>query len=173
MKVVYSVLALLFIGLIGQGIYQQITKRSIKSNRLECHKNITMFENLKNEQLLKELKSELADKNYQLVSSLEKATYMKSQLFNHISLKEVDSFIYRYLGEPTGNKVTIEYRLYENDKLNPGKKTEASKKFAGYINFQFILNKTLVYQSQIDFMQLDGSDIEQRVQCAIESIQDY
>jgi hypothetical protein len=101
---------------------------------------------------------------------------MKSQLFEYVDIKKVDQdvkdAIATYQTAHIGNSepVTIKYLIYENDKNDPGKKTQKSKLYAGYMKFDVVYKKKRVYAVQIDFMDMEGKDISQRVSCAIKSI---
>ena len=59
--------------------------------------------------------------------------------------------------------------IYENDKEDKGKKNNDAKSYAGYLVFEFKYNNTLVYKIQSDYMNLNGNDIEDRMNCAIKS----
>ena len=67
------------------------------------------------------------------------------------------------------HKVLIDYYIYENDKDDSGKKNKDAKNYAGYLVFEFKYKNILVYKIQTDYMKLDASDIEDRMNCAIKS----
>ena len=66
-------------------------------------------------------------------------------------------------------KVSLNYYVYENDKEDSGKKNSEAKKYAGYLMFDFKYDKKLVYKIQIDYMDLDAKDLEDRMDCVINS----
>lgn len=49
------------------------------------------------------------------------------------------------------------------------KKTEEAKKYAGYIRMNFYLDNTKIYGVQIDFMDWQGKDIKEKLECGVES----
>lgn len=63
----------------------------------------------------------------------------------------------------------INYYIYENDKEDSGKKNNDAKSYAGYLVFEFKYDNKLVYKIQTDYMNLDGNDIDDRMDCAVNS----
>lgn len=147
-----------------------------KSTRLPCHTQVVVFEKIYDHILLQEAKKVLEYQNFTLDSSIEKAHYMQSQLFEYVDINMVDQSVndaiasYQTTNMQNNEPVNIKYFIYENDKNDPGKKTQKSKLYAGYLKFDVIYKKKRVYTVQIDFMNLQGKDIPQRVDCAIKSI---
>ena len=139
-----------FVYLIGSSIYTQIQKenKSARSSRISCHKDATVFERLYIEKEKKAIQKKLEEGNYTLSSSVLKAVYSKSKLFDFVDLDYI----------------------YENDVDDPGKKTAKSKLYAGYIVVKFKNDKNeLIYQVQVDFMDKKGADLPQSIKCAIKS----
>ncbi len=66
-------------------------------------------------------------------------------------------------------KLQIKYYIYENDKEDSGKKGKKSKLYAGYLLFEFKLQNKLIYKIQTDYMKIDASDIQSRINCVIKS----
>jgi hypothetical protein len=66
-------------------------------------------------------------------------------------------------------KLLIDYYIYENDKEDRGKKNKDAKSYAGYLVFEFKYDKKLVYKIQTDYMNLDTKDIDERMDCVINS----
>ena len=114
--------------------------------------------------------------NVEIKSKFKLSEYMPSKLADHISLSQVDEMIQKQIelhkmtSKSNDNMLLIDYFIYENDKEDPGKKTEKSKLYAGYLVFHFLLEGEKVYRIQIDFIDLQGKDIEEKVQCAINSV---
>ncbi|MEA3418900.1 MAG: hypothetical protein U9Q90_05820 [Campylobacterota bacterium] len=175
MKYVYYILVIVFLYFVGNDIYQQTTKKGARSTRLACQKERKVFEKVYEKDLLEKAKSALMSGNYELDSSIKKAKFMKSTLFDYVHIEEVDRNVREAIAKQkqpdihSDEKVQIEYYIYENDKDDPGKKTKKSKLFAGYLRFSFMLNAKKIYMIQIDFMDLQGRDIQKSVDCAIES----
>ncbi|RLA69117.1 MAG: hypothetical protein DRG24_08995 [Epsilonproteobacteria bacterium] len=173
----YLLYPLALIGLIffAEGIYSQINKKGAKSARLPCHNKAVVFERLYAPELLASSKEALLSGHYVLSSSVKKATFMKSKLFEYVNLKEVDTMVTeaiatkQHLKNVSDEKLYITYYIYENDKKDPGKKTPKSKLYAGYLHFTFEMNGKKIYINQSDFMDLQGKDISKSVQCVIES----
>jgi hypothetical protein len=157
---------------IGSGIYDQLNYKPLNGGgRLECQTEVIFFENGKGD--VEPVKRLLKERKYSLTSSIQKSVYMESKLFEIVSLQEVDQMVVEKLGKSSGDGVDIVYFIYENDKLHPGKKGRKSKLYSGYLNFDFQIDGDSIYQSQIDFMELDGSDIEKRLECLLESFFTY
>lgn len=179
MKYVYYALVVLLIYFVGNDIYQQTNKKGARSTRLACQKECKVFEKVYKEDLLEKAKLALMSGNYELDSSIKKAKFMKSALFEYVQIEEVDQNVREAIAKHkqpdlhSDEKIKIEYYIYENDKSDPGKKTKKSKLFAGYLRFSFILDAKKIYMIQVDFMNLQGRDIKKSVDCAIESFVTY
>ena len=63
----------------------------------------------------------------------------------------------------------INYYIYENDKEDRGKKNKDAKSYAGYLMFEFKYDNKLVYKIQTDYMNIDANDLEDRMDCVINS----
>ena len=149
---------------------------SAKSARLPCHKQVVLFEKVYDPSALQSVQQALEEQNYTIESTIKKAHYMKSQLLEYVDIKKVDQDVkdaiatYQTANMRNSEPVTIKYLIYENDKKDPGKKTKKSKLYAGYMKFDVVYKQKRVYAVQIDFMDMEGKDISQRVGCAIKSI---
>lgn len=176
MKYIYTILTLLLIAGIGFFSFQGNAKKSAKAQRLACHKKSVVFEKVYADTLLKKVQNALYAGEYKLTSRVQKSEYMKTRMFEYVDLKEVDKLVantiaqYKTETSMTTDKVGVDYYIYENDKADPGKKTAKSKLYAGYLRFTFTYNGKRVYSVQVDFMDLEGKDIDKSVKCAIESI---
>ncbi len=179
MKYLYYTLIVAAIYFVGNDIYQQTSKKGARSMRLACQKDFKVFEKVYKEDLLEKVKLALKSGNYELASSIKKAKFMKSALFDYVDIKVVDENVREAIAKHkqedshSDKKLKIEYYIYENDKSDPGKKTKKSKLFAGYLRFSFVFEGKKVYMIQVDFMDLQGRDIKKSVDCAIESFVTY
>jgi len=178
-KYIWLVLSFAFIYILGDAIFTQINK-SAKATRIECQKKATSFERvyLKNE--IKLAQERLKNGSVEFTSSIKKAHYAKSKLFEYVKLSDMDTVLasilktYAKQKDSKDKKLYISYYIYENDKDDPGKKTKKSKLYAGYVVFRFLnTNRDLIYQVQIDFMDEKGIDLPQRIKCAVESFITY
>ncbi|MEA3455813.1 MAG: hypothetical protein U9R26_04850, partial [Campylobacterota bacterium] len=172
MKYVYYAFIVGVIYFVGNDIYQQTNKKGARSMRLACQKECKVFEKVYKEDLLEKAKLALKSGNYELDSSIKKAKFMKSTMFEYVQIEEVDQNVREAIAghkQPdlhSNEKIQIEYYIYENDKDDPGKKTKKSKLFAGYLRFTMTLDAKKVYVIQADFMDLQGRDIKKSVDCA-------
>ncbi|HIP29968.1 MAG TPA: hypothetical protein EYG93_10695 [Sulfurospirillum arcachonense] len=174
-----GILVVLFaVFVVINSLYEQIQKdnKSAKSTRILCHENVTVFERIYNDKKVESAQKNLLVGNYILSSSVQKATYSKSKLFDYVNLTDMDKIAVEMIEsyvknrELSDDKLKISYYIYENDIKDPGKKTEKSKLYAGYVVFRFSDDKDeLIYQVQIDFMDKKGIDLPQSIKCAIKS----
>ncbi len=154
------------------GIYQELTKPSITALRLTCHKETTTFERPYGTKAeIQTAQRLLQEGAYSITASAQPSKYMKSRLFESVSLAQTDTILRNLLAPPktSENNVSINYAIYENDKMDPGKKSPKSKLFEGYVTFEYRLEKKLIYKVQIDFMDPQGKDISRRIECAVAS----
>ncbi|MDY0402852.1 hypothetical protein [Sulfurovum sp.] len=176
MKYIAAILAFVFLVFLVKVGVDSTAKKSSKSVRLECHNKSTVFERVYDQALMKEVQRALQKGEYELLSRAKKAQYMKSRLFEHVDMEEVDQMVksaltaYKDPAAESNASVTVDYFVYENDKEDPGKKTKESKRFAGYLHFKVMSGGERVYVIQIDFMDLKGKDIPEKVECAVQSI---
>lgn len=176
MKVVSALAALLIVFFVSSAIYEQMNKKSAKSTRLDCHKKSIVFERVNNPKLISQLQELLKSSEVIISTRIEKAKYMQSTLFEYIDEKNVKELLKRYIKAYNkdniniNKNITIDLLIYENDKKDPGKKTKKSKLYAGYLVFDFKLDRKNVYKIQIDFMDLQGRDISEKLKCALKSV---
>lgn len=159
--------------------YAVFTKASqnTKTKRVECQTKTTTFEKIFVEEPIKEAIKAFKTGNYEINSSIEYSKYMKSHLKDILTKEQSDellkNIINKYLismeQKNQDKKVSINYYVYENDKEDSGKKNSEAKKYAGYLMFDFKYDKKLVYKIQIDYMDLDAKDLEDRMDCVINS----
>ncbi|MEA3384666.1 MAG: hypothetical protein U9Q20_08385 [Campylobacterota bacterium] len=168
--------------LIGNSIYEEMTKDETpgKAKRLECQKSVTTFERGFSNDDIKTAQDLLKSGNVVFSSTIEKAIYAQSKLFEFIKLEDTDKIVQQELNkyivkkDPQDEKMNLSYNIYENDIKDPGKKTKKSKLYAGYVVFQ-VKNKNnkLIYKVQIDFMDKKGADIANSIKCSIKSFVTY
>ncbi|MDD3592360.1 MAG: hypothetical protein PHO65_06945 [Sulfurovum sp.] len=176
MKYIAAILAFVFLVFLVKVGVDSTAKKSSKSVRLECHKKSTVFERVYDQTLIKEVQRALQKGEFELLSHAKKAQYMESKLFEHVDMKKVDAMVnnafaaYKDPVAESNASVTVDYFVYENDKDDPGKKTKESKLFAGYLRFKVLAGGERIYVIQIDFMDLQGKDIPEKVECAVQSI---
>ena len=171
MRYFFALLSIAVILFTGYLTFQP--KSSPTATRLECQKKQVVFERTYYTTGLQELLNEVAQTKSGLVTMKgQKSQYMSSRLFEKIDLEVLHQYFITEFGIDNfiSPNVKIDILVYENDKLDPGKKTPKAKMYAGYLVFDFKYKDTLVYKVQIDFMKNDGSDIKEKIDCAIESI---
>ncbi len=153
-----------------------MNQKSAKTARLECHTRSTTFEYVYKKELVKIMQDAIKGGNVEIRSKFKLSEYMPTKLAGHISLSEVDEMIQKQidLHKTTSKRndanLLIDYFIYENDKEDPGKKTAKSKLYAGYLVFHFLLEGEKVYRLQIDFMDMQGKDIEEKIHCMMKSV---
>ncbi len=153
-----------------------MSQKSANTARLECHKQATTFEYVYKKEFVDRMQTAMTGSHLEIKSKFQLSQYMQTKLASHISLKEVDNMIKAQINlhktpqTSSNEKLLIDYFIYENDKEDPGKKTAKSKLYAGYLVFNFMLEGEKVYRIQIDFMDTQGKDIEEKVNCAIKSV---
>lgn len=163
--------------LLVYGLYQQVKKQQIpgKLDRLECHKKVTCFEKVFLEDQLELAKKLFMDGDLKIYSSIDKATHMPSTLFDFVSIEDTEQFLYNHIQTLTKNElvykngVIVKIKIYENDKEDPNKKSDKCKLFRGYVVFEILKQNRLIYKNQIDFMDYQGKDIPNTLECAIKS----
>jgi hypothetical protein len=177
MNKILPIILLFLIGFVSYAVYTQANK-SAKIKRIDCQSKTTTFEKIFVEEPIKEAINSLRANNYIINSSINYSKYMKSNLINILTKEQADkkleSAIKKYVkseNNQTSNdkKVSIDYYIYENDKEDVGKKNNDAKKYAGYLMFDFKYDNILVYKIQTDYMDINGLDIEDRMNCVINS----
>ena len=103
---------------------------------------------------------------------------MKSHLIDILTKEQSDEKLKRVIDKYTNKKLInnkddkkllLDYYIYENDKEDSGKKNSEAKIYAGYLMFEFKYNNKLVYKIQTDYMNLDANDLEERMDCVLNS----
>ncbi len=176
---IWIIVAILALAIFGNEIYKQVNKKpkSAKATRLDCQKVAVTFEKVVKKDLIENLQQTLKSGDYTLDVWADKAKYMKSVMFEYVDIKAIDKDIREKIKNyPLDieakkiNDIFVDVMVYENDKKDPGKKTKKSKLYAGYLEFAFKVDKKVVYKIQIDFMDLKGEDISERISCVVKSV---
>lgn len=174
-------LVTLFVVLLGAGYWLFVQDQKPKScavKRIPCQQDVVCFERTYRMAELQRVIDLLKSRRYTVVSRAQKSEYMASRLFEYVNKEQVDAMVAAAIEsqvpkqpvEGTDDTLVVDYLIYENDKLHPGKKTPKSKLYEGYLAFSFKLAGKTVYKFQIDFMDEKGADIPERVKCAIASL---
>ena len=168
-------IVIIFVGFIFYAVLTQVSKSS-KSKRVECQTKTTTFEKIFLDKPIEEAIKVLKNGNYKIVSTVEYSKYMKSNLVNILTKNQSDKILEDILEknmitkkESLDKKTIIDYYIYENDKEDSGKKNNEAKSYAGYLVFEFKYENKLIYKIQTDYMNLDGSDINERMNCVMNS----
>ncbi|KFL34161.1 MULTISPECIES: hypothetical protein [unclassified Sulfurospirillum] len=171
LKVVSIVVGLVVALVLGNAIYAQLTKSGSRSMNLSCQKEVVVFERVYFQEQIHALKEATHLKGVELKLQIQKARYAPSKLFETLDLEEVKHILTKEFGEASSQNVPrLDLLIYENDPLDPGKKTKEAKLYAGYLVFGFYMGEALIYKIQIDFMDKEGKDIAKRIACAKASL---
>ncbi|MBN1838971.1 MAG: hypothetical protein JW802_02895 [Campylobacterales bacterium] len=156
---------------LAYAIYTQVTKTSCRSLRLECQKETVVFERVYFKEKVHAFQEAIRTQGLVVDLETQKSHYAPSKLFERLDLNEVRNILIREFGEtPSKDSLRLHVLIYENDPLDPGKKTKEAKLYAGYVVFSFFEGADLVYKIQIDFMDKKGEDIAKRIACAKASL---
>jgi len=168
--------------MIGNSVYTQMNKDKTpgKAKRLPCQAKVTTFERGFNNAEIKIAQALLESGNVSVKSTIEKAKYAESKLFDYVKLEDTNKIVadelkkYIIVKSNKTENLNLSYNIYENDVKDPGKKTKKSKLYAGYVVFQ-VKNESnnIIYKVQIDFMDKKGADIAQSIKCSIKSFATY
>ena len=158
-----------------KSVYDQTQKPSAKAVRLACHTKSVVFEKVQNQALIKELQNALRSGDVAITTKTLEAKHMPTRLFEYLKASDVEQKTHQELAKhafssPVQKKAKIHITIYENDKLDPGKKNTEAKLYAGYLIYQFSLDTQPVYKIQIDFMDLKALDVNEKIACAIDSV---
>jgi len=173
-KIVSGVL-ILFIVLVFYGALKQVKKIDPKIKRLECQKQTTTFERLNIQNPASDAIVAFKNNNYILNTTIDYSTYMESHLKDVLTTSKADIIFNesakRFVSadKTEDDKVLIDYYIYENDKKDPSKKGKKSKLYSGYIKLDFNYKNKIVYQIQTDYKDIDAKDLDQRIDCALQS----
>jgi hypothetical protein len=174
-SILYWAVIVAIVAVFSVEIYQQLNPKKAKSSRLQCHEKVTVFERIYHKDLVQNVQNAIKAGNVALQSRVQKSQYMNTQLFEHISQETIEqkiltSFASQKTSSKSDDKVAIDLLIYENDKDDPKKKSAEAKKYAGYLTFEYKIDAKVVYRFQIDFMDMQARDIDERIKCAVQSV---
>ncbi|MGM0518455.1 MAG: hypothetical protein ACQERD_02290 [Campylobacterota bacterium] len=173
----YGIL-IFIIGFIVYGVFTQIKKTtSFDSKRVSCQEKTTTFENINTQQPIKKAIKIFESNNFEIDGYIDYSKFMSSNIEGKITSQDIKQRIIKIAKEftiensklNTQNQLDIDFYIYENDKEDSRKKGDNCKLYAGYIVLDFLLNKKSVYKIQIDYMENDTSDLDERINCAFKS----
>lgn len=144
-----------------------------KDDRLPCQKEVVCFDRWRDDAvLIDRARTQLAAGNYELTGRQEYARYMKSDLNGTLTIDAIDTLFAEAIGlasKPGESPLLIDYRLIENDKLDPAKKNPPKVDFSGYLLVSFKQDNREVYRFQIDYLDPKAADLRTRITCAVSS----
>lgn len=173
-KILPTILILLIL-FITFAVFEEVNKFDPKQKRLSCQEKTITFEKIDFEHPIWETNNLIETNNFLIKSNIEYSKLMPSNLITILTIKQanetLENVLKKYITSnvPNNKKLIIDYYIYENDKEDKGKKGLKSKLYAGYLLFEFKLNNKLVYKIQTDYMNIDGKDIDERMDCVIKS----
>jgi len=155
------------------GMFSNINKKSAKTKRISCQNKTITFESITSKKDIEKSQNLLLTNNYIIKSNIEYSTLMPSILKNFFDIEKANDLLIKNIAinkyELNKEKLLIDYYIYENDKEDKNKKNDKAKLYAGYLLFEFKLSNKTLYKIQTDYMKQDGSDIEERIECVIDS----
>ncbi len=167
----YIFAIVVFILVLGFYAYNQSAKSSAKSFRIQCHKKTTTFEKIYHPKDIIPIQKAIKNGNFTISISEQKSKYMKTKLFSYINSKDIAKDFATLLNHKKDDaKYKIHILTYENDKLDPKKKSPKAKLYEGYLVFSFYFDDKLSYRLQLDFYEKDGRDIDELLMCAKKSL---
>ncbi|APW65562.1 MULTISPECIES: hypothetical protein [Arcobacteraceae] len=175
MKKILPIILIAIILFVTFAVFEELNKFDPKKKRLECQEKTITFEKIEFENPIWETNNLIETNNFVIKSDIEYSKLMQSHLINILDVSQADAILNKVLkkhiksNQVSDKKLEIDYYIYENDKEDKGKKGAKSKLYAGYLVFEFKLDGKLVYKIQTDYMDIDGKDIEERMNCVIDS----
>ncbi|MBD3842872.1 MAG: hypothetical protein IE909_13510 [Campylobacterales bacterium] len=183
MRFLKTFIILFLVSAVGVGIYQQLNEEAVpgKAKRLPCMAQVTSFERSYGIQDIKHAQEMIIAGNYTIASFVDKATYMDSTLFDSVDMHKMDQIasdvVKSFVKDQTkksSNDVKIEYTVFENDRDDPKKKSKNCKLYRGYVVTKIKNNNNkVVYQNQIDFLDPQGKDVAQTIECGLKAFMTY
>lgn len=171
-KFIVGIIAFLVL-FFAYGIFDNSTKKSLKSKRLDCQNRTITFEQISKSENITTAQNLLLSNNYIIKSNIEYSQLMPTVLHSYFDINRANELLIKNI--PFNEKINsdekllIDYYIYENDKEDKNKKNDKAKLYAGYLVFEFKFENKTLFKIQTDYMKQDGSDIEERMQCVIKS----
>lgn len=138
---------------------------------LSCEKQTFSTSKVFNQKLLNDSMKALDKGHYKLEGAYTKSTYSDSIIEDFISLDEINSFYIKSLEispkENINKYLTISYKIIENDKKDPNKKTKDCKLCSGSILTSFKADDKDIFKFYIDFNLYDKNEIASKIDCSI------
>ncbi|MBU0924814.1 hypothetical protein KKG81_08020, partial [bacterium] len=138
---------------------------------LSCEKQTFSTSKVFNQKLLNDSMKALDKGHYKLEGAYTKSTYSDSIIEDFISLDEINSFYIKSLKispkENINKYLTISYKIIENDKKDPNKKTKDCKLCSGSILTSFKADDKDIFKFYIDFNLYDKNEIASKIDCSI------
>lgn len=175
MKKILPIILIVLVLFVTFAVFEELNKFDPKKKRLQCQEKTITFEKIEFENPIWETNNLIETNNFVIKSNIEYSKFMKSHLMNILNVQQADDILNKILKQyiksdkPNNKKLEIDYYIYENDKEDKGKKGAKSKLYAGYLVFEFKLEGKVVYKIQTDYMNIDGNDIEERMNCVVKS----
>lgn len=171
-NILLMVVGIAVIWMISASLYKHLHPKVAKSTRIGCFEKVIVFERLYDGELLMDLKRQIASGEFGVDIASQKSHYAQSKLFDYVDPIDVKSQFLRSFGHRVDSKAAqIKALIYENDIMDPRKKTAEALLYAGYIRAGFLYGNQLVYQVQVDFMDKEGRDINQTIGCIKEALE--
>jgi hypothetical protein len=136
----------------------------------ECFTEVTAFDKVTNQTIFKDKYRQFIKTGALVESKIEYGKYMNSLIKGNIKLYQVDKIVTSHL-TGSSSEYKVKYTIIENDKLDPGKKSQKCKIFAGYLLFEFFYQDKSFYKVQMDFMSTKGEDLSKRIDCIFKNLE--
>lgn len=172
-KYIFSAIFATLLAFVVYATIEKINQKPLSSKRLVCHKSAATFEKIADSANIKKLQAGLKSGDFTLKVIPLPSKYMPTKLFSKLNTEDIEKeFISLFKSKKTdaNSNVSVKIFVYENDKLDPKKKTKKSKLYEGYLLFHFFIDKKPIYKVQLDFYEENGKDIPQLLKCAKESV---
>ena len=176
MKRIFQIILVIVFLFVTFKVFNEISNMNPNMKRLECQNKTVTFEKIFFDNPIWDANDLIETNNITIKSNIEYSKYMDSHLKDILTVEQADILLHEVLDtyrstetKTTDKKLVIDYYIYENDKKDKGKKGKKSKLYAGYIMFEFKLDNQLLFKIQTDYMDIEGKDIKERMECAIKS----
>lgn len=131
----------------------------------KCFDEDIYIDKIYDKQSFKKDYEKIVKNGFTIENKVEYSVYMNSIFKNKIDENTLNNIINKYMIEDN-SEYKIKYIVVENDKLDPNKKSQSCKLFAGYISFEVYHKELLIYKVYTEFM--DIKDIEVKTNCIFE-----
>lgn len=140
---------------------------------LSCEKSTFSTSKVINQKLLNDSIKALDKGFYKLEGSYIKSVYSQSIIEDFISLDELNNY-YKTSIEVTPKEniskfLTIDYKIIENDRKDPNKKSKNCKLCSGSIMTTFKADEKDIFKFYIDFNLYNKNEIASKIDCTIKA----